>query len=108
MSAVLAGSPKRSSRAQARGKPTIFLVEDDQDISRLMRYHLEQAGFAVSVFPAATSVLRSAEEAPPALFLLDVMAPKAICIRRCCGEDRLARRASSMSAQSSPRVLLAG
>ena len=26
-------------------KPTIFVVEDDADISRLVRHHLEGAGF---------------------------------------------------------------
>lgn len=77
MEARVAGSPKpaRSGRVHARGKSTIFLVEDDQDIARLMRFHLEVAGFAVTVFHTAAMVLRSAEETPPALFLLDIMLP---------------------------------
>ena len=77
MEARVAGSPKpaRSGRSYGRGKPVIFLVEDDQDISRLIRFHLEQAGFAVTVFHSATPVLRTAEEEPPALFLLDIMLP---------------------------------
>lgn len=75
MEAKLAGSPKRSARAHPRGVPTIFLVEDDQDIARLIRLHLEAAGFGVTLFHAATAVLRSAEESPPSLFLLDIMLP---------------------------------
>ncbi len=31
-------------------KPSIFVVEDDPDISRLVRHHLEADGFAVKVF----------------------------------------------------------
>ena len=53
----------------------IFLLEDEADISRLVRLHLEQAGFAVRCFAAALHVLREAEEARPALFLLDIMVP---------------------------------
>ena len=32
-------------------KPSIFVVEDDPDISRLVRHHLEADGFAVKYFP---------------------------------------------------------
>ena len=35
-------------------KPSIFVVEDDPDISRLVRHHLEADGFAVKVFPPET------------------------------------------------------
>jgi len=56
-------------------KPTIFLVEDDADISRLVRHHLEQAGYQVRAFATATPVLPAAQKDPPALFLLDIMVP---------------------------------
>jgi DNA-binding response OmpR family regulator len=77
MEAMVAGSARTAGagRAQGRAKPGIFLVEDDQDISRLIRFHLEAAGYTVTVFSAATSVLKAAEEAPPALFILDIMLP---------------------------------
>jgi len=51
------------------------VVEDEADISRLIRHHLESAGYAARTFTAATGVLAEAEKNPPALFLLDVMVP---------------------------------
>lgn len=53
----------------------IYLVEDEADIARLVRLHLEQAGFAVRSFATTMHVLREAEEARPSLFLLDIMVP---------------------------------
>ena len=54
---------------------TIFLLEDDPDISRLVRYHLEASGFVVQTFTNAGEVLPRAERTPPSLFLLDIMVP---------------------------------
>jgi DNA-binding response OmpR family regulator len=56
-------------------KRTIFVVEDEADISRLVRHQLETAGFAVREFPAAGRVLVEALREPPSLFLLDIMVP---------------------------------
>ena len=56
-------------------KQTIFAVEDDTDISRLVRHHLEGAGYGVRSFSAATGVVSEAEKQSPALFLLDIMLP---------------------------------
>jgi len=56
-------------------KQTIYAVEDDTDISRLVRHHLEAAGYGVRSFPAATGVISEAEKQSPALFLLDIMLP---------------------------------
>jgi DNA-binding response OmpR family regulator len=56
-------------------KQTIYVVEDDADIANLVKHHLETAGFAVRVFPSTNSVVASAEVAPPAVFLLDIMIP---------------------------------
>jgi DNA-binding response OmpR family regulator len=53
----------------------IFLIEDEADIARLVRHHLEQAGYGVRVFYNTTDVVREAEELRPALFLLDIMVP---------------------------------
>jgi two-component system phosphate regulon response regulator PhoB len=58
-----------------RVKPHIFVVEDDPDISRLVRHHLEAAGFNVRLYPAGNVVLGEAERQRPALFLLDIMVP---------------------------------
>jgi len=56
-------------------KPLIFLVEDDADISRLVRHHLEAAGYTVRAFPTIGTVLNEAEKDRPSLFLLDIMVP---------------------------------
>jgi len=54
---------------------TVFVLEDDTDISRLVQYHVEKAGFTVRAFAAGRNVVSEAERTPPALFLLDVMVP---------------------------------
>jgi len=56
-------------------KPRIFLVEDDLDISRLVRHHLETAGFAVRAFSSGDGVISGALSEAPSLFLLDIMIP---------------------------------
>lgn len=53
----------------------IFLVEDDPDITRLVRHHLEGAGFAVRAFPTGTTLVVDAERLRPSLMILDVMLP---------------------------------
>ena len=54
---------------------TVFVLEDDADIARLVRYHLEGAGFAVRSYPAISTIVADAERQTPALFLLDIMVP---------------------------------
>ena len=56
-------------------KPSIFVVEDDPDISRLVRHHLENESFVVRVYPTGTTVLADAERQRPSLFILDIMVP---------------------------------
>jgi DNA-binding response OmpR family regulator len=58
-------------------KPTIYVVEDEADISRLIRHHLESAGYPVRTFAASTTVVAEAEKERPSLFLLDIMVPGA-------------------------------
>lgn len=54
---------------------TIFVLEDEADISRLVQYHLESAGFTVRPYLTASQIVSDAERQPPALFLLDIMVP---------------------------------
>ncbi len=56
-------------------KPTIFVVEDDPDISRLVRHHLEAGGFTVKVFPTGHTVISESERQRPSLYILDIMVP---------------------------------
>ena len=54
---------------------TIFVLEDDADISRLVQYHLESAGFTVRPYLSPGQIFSDAERQPPSLFLLDIMVP---------------------------------
>ena len=54
-------------------RPVIFLVEDDEDIARLISHNLQAAGFEVQSFVNGASVLSEAVREMPALFLLDIM-----------------------------------
>ena len=53
----------------------IFVVEDDNDISRLLRHHLEVAGYRVRTFSTTHQVMADAQKERPSLFLLDIMVP---------------------------------
>ena len=54
---------------------TIYVLEDDTDIARLVQHHLEAAGFAARLFSTPTRLIPDAERQAPALFLLDIMVP---------------------------------
>jgi DNA-binding response OmpR family regulator len=54
---------------------TIFVLEDDDDIARLVQHHLESAGFAARLFHTPTNLIPDAERQAPVLFLLDIMVP---------------------------------
>jgi two-component system phosphate regulon response regulator PhoB len=56
-------------------KPTIYVVEDDPDISRLVRHHLEGASFNVRLYATGNLVITDAERQRPTMFLLDIMVP---------------------------------
>ena len=56
-------------------RPVIFVVEDEEDIARLISHNLQAAGFEVQSFVSGASVLTEAVRQMPALFLLDVMLP---------------------------------
>jgi two-component system phosphate regulon response regulator PhoB len=64
----------RRARAD-RLSQTIFVLEDDTDIARLVQHHLEAAGFAARLFSTPTYLIPDAERKAPALFLLDIMVP---------------------------------
>lgn len=54
---------------------TIFVLEDDADISRLIQYHLESAGYSVRAYSTIGQIIPDADRQPPSLFLLDIMVP---------------------------------
>jgi two-component system phosphate regulon response regulator PhoB len=55
---------------------TILLVEDDPDIRHLVSFKLSRAGFGVTEADDGLAALRSAEQAPPDLVILDVRLPR--------------------------------
>src|SRR5713226_8143232 len=64
-------------------KPSIFVVEDDPDISRLVRHHLEADGFTVKDFSTGNTVIAESERQRPALFILDIMVPGQDGLQHC-------------------------
>ncbi len=61
--------------ASGQFHPVIFVVEDEEDIARLIAHNLQAAGFEVQSFVSGASVLTEAMRESPALFLLDIMLP---------------------------------
>ncbi len=53
----------------------VFLLEDDADIARLVRHHLETSGYGVRAFSSADNFVSEAQKQRPVLFLLDIMVP---------------------------------
>ncbi len=53
----------------------VFVVEDDEDIARLISHNLQSAGFDVQSFVSGASLVSEALREMPAAFLLDVMLP---------------------------------
>ncbi len=55
--------------------PLIFVVEDEEDIARLISHNLQAAGFDVQSFVSGYSVVSEALREMPSLVLLDIMLP---------------------------------
>ena len=53
----------------------VFVVEDDEDIARLISHNLQAAGFDVQSFVSGASLISEALREMPSLFILDVMLP---------------------------------
>lgn len=53
----------------------IYIVEDDENISEIESYVLENGGFETKVFPEGESFLKATEKEKPDLVLLDIMLP---------------------------------
>jgi two-component system phosphate regulon response regulator PhoB len=68
-------SADQENAIAANDKQKLFVVEDDADIARLVRHHLEAAGYRVRVYATTHAVLADALRERPALLLLDIMVP---------------------------------
>jgi len=69
------GREAQPIRPQDGEKKIVLVVEDEHDISDLVRFHLEQEGFAVVVSPDGEKALEIARRQRPALVILDLMLP---------------------------------
>ncbi len=54
---------------------SVFVLEDDTDIARLVEHHLQAAGYMPRLFATPSQLIPEAERQSPALFLLDIMVP---------------------------------
>jgi DNA-binding response OmpR family regulator len=66
---------KPAAQVSENSRPRIFVVEDDTDIARLVRHHLEAAGYRVRSYSTTQTVLADALRERPVLLLLDIMLP---------------------------------
>src|ERR1041385_158278 len=76
-------SAAEESATAVNDRQKIFVVEDDADISRLVRHHLEAAGFRTRVYATTHAVLADALKERPALLVLDIMIPGGDGIELC-------------------------
>ena len=56
-------------------KRTVFIVEDDGKIARIVADYLTSKGHSPRIFPDARSVVDEARKTPPAAIVLDIMLP---------------------------------
>jgi len=61
--------------APSSNRHRVYVVEDDEDICRLIQLNLEAAGYDVHAFVTGRTVVTQALREHPSLFLLDVMLP---------------------------------
>ena len=56
-------------------KPTILVVDDEEDILELVKLHLRQEGFTVILAETGEQALKLVQAQPPGLVVLDLMLP---------------------------------
>lgn len=54
---------------------TILIVEDEEDISKLVEYHLNLSGFSITCVSSGSSALAQIKRSRPSLIILDLMLP---------------------------------
>ncbi|MEI6218244.1 MAG: response regulator transcription factor [bacterium] len=56
-------------------KKSIFVVEDEEDILELLKFHLTHEGYAVTAVTSGEAAVKGISRKPPDLILLDLMLP---------------------------------
>ena len=71
------GDPETEKASEQKpSKPVALIVEDDPYAARLIRQHLQEAGFASVIAPTAEAALsRLEQQQPPDLITLDILLP---------------------------------
>jgi DNA-binding response OmpR family regulator len=67
--------PPSDAAITSATRALVFVVEDDEDIARLVSHNLQAAGFEVQSFVSGGSVISEALREMPSLFILDIMLP---------------------------------
>jgi DNA-binding response OmpR family regulator len=62
---------------------TVAIIEDDPDLSELLRYNLEREGYAVAGYGSGARALEFCQRSRPDLMILDVMLPEADGLEVC-------------------------
>ena len=62
--------------ATAKASTRVLVVEDEQDVAELLRYHLTKEGYEVTLVGNGADALKRARETKPDLILLDIMVPQ--------------------------------
>ncbi|MDX8405796.1 MAG: response regulator [Mariprofundus sp.] len=55
--------------------PTVFLIDDDEDLTDLIVLHVRDAGFNIEPFPSAEAFLSAFDPQQPGCLLLDIYMP---------------------------------
>lgn len=92
--------PLGDAASAAVSRSLVFVVEDEEDIARLISHNLQAAGFDVQSFANGGSVVSEALREMPSLFLLDIMLPGADGFELC----RQIRQTAALS--STPIIFL--
>ena len=66
----------RRTATASPGAGRILVVEDEQDVAELLRYHLGKEGYEVVVAPTGADAVKRARDMHPELILLDIMVPQ--------------------------------
>lgn len=81
-----------SNTVEAPVQPLVLVVDDDPDIRQVLRWTLEDAGFAVRTAQDGATAIAHASTAIPSLVVLDIGLPNtdgvvvAARLRQVCGE----------------------
>ena len=69
-------APSAVAPVSSRNGSLVLVVEDEQDVAELLRYHLAKEGYEVLVTGNGADALKRARESKPELILLDIMVPQ--------------------------------